>query len=110
MTPCYPDVLRVARTENQHTEKNLCREEPNTMAEGILEKVREIVIDELSVDADQVAEDATFVDDLGADSLDVVELVMRLEEEFDIEIPDEDAEKITTVGEAVIYINARVED
>jgi acyl carrier protein len=80
------------------------------MAEGILEKVREIVIDELSVDADQVAEDATFVDDLGADSLDVVELVMRLEEEFDIEIPDEDAEKITTVGEAVIYINARVED
>ncbi|NCO41942.1 MAG: acyl carrier protein [Armatimonadetes bacterium CG_4_10_14_3_um_filter_66_18] len=80
------------------------------MAEGILDKVKEIVIDELSVDADQVTEDATFVDDLGADSLDVVELVMRLEEEFDIEIPDEDAEKITTVSEAVVYINARVED
>ena len=80
------------------------------MAEGVLEKVRDIVVDELSVDTDQVTEGATFVDDLGADSLDVVELVMRLEEEFDIEIPDEDAEKITTVGEAVKYINERVVD
>jgi acyl carrier protein len=80
------------------------------MAEGVLEKVRDIVVDELSVDPDQVTEDATFVDDLGADSLDVVELVMRLEEEFDIEIPDDDAEKITTVGEAIKYIEARVED
>ena len=80
------------------------------MAEGVLDKVREIVVDELSVEAEQVSEEATFVDDLGADSLDVVELVMRLEEEFDIEIPDEDAEKITTVGEAVTYIKERVDD
>jgi acyl carrier protein len=69
-----------------------------------LEKVKKIVVDQLSVEADKVVESASFADDLGADSLDTVELVMAFEEEFNIEIPDEAAEKITTVGEAVKHI------
>ncbi len=73
------------------------------------DKVKEIVADELSVDAAIVTPQARFVEDLGADSLDVVELVMRFEEEFEIEIPDEDAEKITTVGDAVTYIDKKLE-
>ncbi|MBV9470770.1 MAG: acyl carrier protein [Abitibacteriaceae bacterium] len=73
------------------------------------DKVKEIVADELSVDPGIVTPQARFVEDLGADSLDVVELVMRFEEEFEIEIPDEDAEKITTVGEAVGYIEKKAE-
>jgi acyl carrier protein len=68
------------------------------------EKVKEIIIEQLDVQADQVTEGASFIEDLGADSLDTVELVMAFEEEFDIEIPDEDAEKITTVGDAIQYI------
>jgi acyl carrier protein len=76
---------------------------------AVVEKVKEIVADELSVDAGIVTPQARFVEDLGADSLDVVELVMRFEEEFEIEIPDEDAEKITTVGEAVTYIEKKAE-
>ncbi len=68
------------------------------------EKVKEIVVDQLGADAADVTMEASFVDDLGADSLDVVELIMALEEEFNIEIPDEDAEKISTVGDAVAYI------
>ncbi len=68
------------------------------------EKIKQIIVDQLGVEADKVTPEASFIDDLGADSLDTVELVMALEEEFDIEIPDEDAEKITTVGEAVNYI------
>jgi acyl carrier protein len=71
---------------------------------NIAEKVKGIIVEQLGVDEDQVTEDASFVDDLGADSLDQVELVMALEEEFGIEIPDEDAEKITRVKEAVSYI------
>ena len=71
---------------------------------NIDEKVKSIIVEQLSVDQDQVTADASFVDDLGADSLDQVELVMALEEEFGIEIPDEDAEKITRVREAVSYI------
>ncbi|MFC1683239.1 acyl carrier protein [Candidatus Zixiibacteriota bacterium] len=67
-------------------------------------KVKEIIVEQLGVDASQVNEKASFVDDLGADSLDTVELVMALEEKFDIEIPDEDAEKITTVGDAIEYL------
>ncbi len=73
------------------------------------DKVKEIVSDELSVEDEKVTPQARFVEDLGADSLDVVELVMRFEEEFEIEIPDEDAEKITTVGEAVSYIEKKAE-
>ncbi|PLX76248.1 MAG: acyl carrier protein [Desulfuromonas sp.] len=71
---------------------------------AIEEKVKQIVVEQLGVDEGQVTEDAAFMDDLGADSLDTVELVMALEEEFDIEISDEDAEKIQTVKDAVNYI------
>lgn len=70
----------------------------------IFAKVKDIVVEQLGVDEEEVSEQASFVDDLGADSLDIVELVMALEEEFDLEIPDEDAEKIVTVGDAVNYI------
>ena len=70
----------------------------------ILERVRKIVIDHLDADPDKVTEKASFIDDLGADSLDTVELVMAFEEAFGIEIPDEDAEKIATVKDAVDYI------
>jgi acyl carrier protein len=70
----------------------------------IFGKVKDIVVEQLGVDEEEVSEQASFVDDLGADSLDIVELVMALEEEFDLEIPDEDAEKIVTVGDAVNYI------
>ena len=72
-----------------------------------IDKVREIVADQLSVEAGIVTPQARFVEDLGADSLDVVELVMRFEEEFEVEIPDEDAEKLTTVGSAVQYIDEK---
>lgn len=71
---------------------------------SIPEKVKTIIVDQLGVDEEQVTQDASFVDDLGADSLDQVELVMALEEEFGLEIPDEAAEKITRVKEAVSYI------
>lgn len=73
------------------------------------ERVKEIIVEQLGVDADQVTDDASFVDDLGADSLDTVELVMALEEEFDVEIPDEDAEKITTVRDAISYLKANAQ-
>ena len=71
---------------------------------SIEEKVKNIIVEQLGVEVSQVTEGAKFVDDLGADSLDTVELVMALEEEFSLEIPDEDAEKITSVGDAVGYI------
>lgn len=79
------------------------------MANGTAEKVKEIVAEELGSEASIVTPTARFVEDLGADSLDVVELVMRFEEEFEIEIPDEDAEKITTVGDAISYIDNKTE-
>ncbi|MDN5276910.1 MAG: acyl carrier protein [Clostridiales bacterium] len=72
----------------------------------IFEKVRDIIVEQLGVDAEEVTLDSKFIDDLGADSLDIVELIMALEEEFDMEIPDEDAEKISTVGDVVEYIKA----
>jgi acyl carrier protein len=71
---------------------------------SVEEKVREIIIDQLGVDEKQVTDEAAFIDDLGADSLDTVELVMALEEEFDVEIPDEEAEKISKVQDAIDYI------
>ena len=74
---------------------------------SIAERVKQIIVEQLGVDESQVDDNASFVDDLGADSLDTVELVMALEEEFEIEIPDEDAEKITTVQQAVDYISER---
>ena len=72
------------------------------------ERVKKVVEDQLSVNQDQITHEASFIDDLGADSLDTVELVMALEEEFGVEIPDEEAEKITKVGEAIDYISAHV--
>jgi len=74
---------------------------------SVAEKVKAIIVDQLGVEEDEVTMEASFVDNLGADSLDIVELVMALEEEFDLEIPDEDAEKIRTVGEAIKYIQDR---
>ena len=74
------------------------------------EKVRTIVADQLGVEADEVKEDSTFVDDLGADSLDIVELIMRFEDEFGVEIPDEKAEKIKTVNDIVKYIDGGDKD
>jgi len=74
--------------------------------EEILEKVKAVIVEQLNVEEDDVNEEASFVDDLGADSLDIVELVMALEEEFGVSIPDEQAESIKTVGDAVAYIEA----
>jgi acyl carrier protein len=71
---------------------------------ALLEEVKEVVVEQLNVNPDEIKEDSKFVEDLGADSLDVVELVMALEEKFDIEIPDADAEKIATVGDAIKYV------
>jgi len=71
------------------------------------DRVKKVVVEQLDVNEEEVTPSASFVDDLGADSLDVVELVMGLEEEFDIEIPDEDAEKISTVADAVSYIEEK---
>lgn len=73
------------------------------------ERVRKIVIEQLGVTEEQATNAASFVDDLGADSLDTVELVMALEEEFECEIPDEDAEKITTIQQAIDYVNAHTD-
>ncbi|MFY9218341.1 MAG: acyl carrier protein [Tepidanaerobacteraceae bacterium] len=70
----------------------------------ILDRIKQIIADQLGIDEDQIVPEAAFIDDLGADSLDIVELIMALEEEFDMEIPDEDAEKIKTVQDAIDYI------
>ena len=75
----------------------------------VVAKVKEIIVQQLGVDADKVTLEASFVDDLGADSLDVVELVMAFEEEFEVEIPDESAEKIATVKDAVEFLKTRTE-
>lgn len=74
---------------------------------AVADKVKEIIVEQLGVDENQVDDTASFVDDLGADSLDIVELVMAFEEAFDLDIPDEDAEKISTVKDAVDYIEAK---
>jgi acyl carrier protein len=74
----------------------------------IAAKVKEIIVDQLGVNADEVVENASFIEDLGADSLDTVELVMAFEEAFNAEIPDEDAEKLKTVGDAVRYIESKL--
>ena len=71
------------------------------------ERLRNVVVEQLDVDEDKVTKDASFIGDLGADSLDVVELVMAMEEEFDIVVPDEDAEKIKTFGDALDYISSK---
>jgi len=76
----------------------------------IFEKVRDIIAEQLGLEKDEITMDSSFVDDLGADSLDIVELVMALEEEFDIEIPDEAAEKVSAVKDVVEYIKAHTEE
>ena len=75
----------------------------------MLDKIKSIVAEQLGVDEDQVTKDASFIDDLGADSLDIVDLIMNLEETFNIEIPDSDAEKVATVGDVVDYIKNLVD-
>ena len=76
--------------------------------EEIQKKLKDIVVDRLNVEESQIKPEASFVEDLGADSLDIVELIMGIEEEFDIEIPDSDAEKVVTVGDVVDYIKDHV--
>ena len=73
------------------------------------ERVKEIIVEQLGVSREEVAPEASFIDDLGADSLDIVELVMAMEEEFDVEIPDDDVEKIQTIGAAIDYLKAKLE-
>lgn len=77
------------------------------MAEAVADRVRAIIAEQLGVKVEEVTDGASFVEDLGADSLDTVELVMALEEEFGIEIPDEDAEKMSSVGDAIKYIETK---
>ncbi len=80
-----------------------------TEAAAIEDRITKLIVEKLGVAADEVVPEASFLDDLGADSLDIVELVMAMEEEFDIEVPDDDAEKIQTVGDAIAYLKERVE-
>jgi acyl carrier protein len=79
------------------------------MSDSIEARVKEIIVNELGVEAEKVTEEASFVEDLGADSLDTVELVMAFEEEFGIDIPDEDAEQMRTVGQAISYLKKNAE-
>ncbi len=72
--------------------------------DAVFDRVKQLILDQLDVDGDEITPDARFIDDLGADSLDIVELIMAIEEEFELEIPDEHAERIATVGDAVAYI------
>ena len=77
------------------------------MSDELGAKVRSIIVDKLGVDEDSISDESSFTNDLGADSLDTVELIMEFEKEFDLTIPDEDAEKIATVGDAVAYLNEK---
>ncbi len=74
---------------------------------AVEEKIKDIIVEQLGVAASEVVPEASFIDDLGADSLDIVELVMAIEEEFDLEIPDDDAEKIQSIGDAISYVEER---
>jgi acyl carrier protein len=76
----------------------------------VFDKIKEIISDQLGIDAEEITMESSFVDDLGADSLDIVELIMALETEFDLEIPDEDAEKIAAVADVVNYIKKHIEE
>jgi acyl carrier protein len=91
----------------RHFRNQFLKHKDHPLMSTVEQQVKAIVAEQLGVKQEQVTNDASFVDDLGADSLDTVELVMALEEEFEIEIPDEDAEKITTVHQAIEYINER---
>ncbi|MCH2172353.1 acyl carrier protein [Myxococcota bacterium] len=76
---------------------------------ALVDRVSDLIVDQLGVSREEIVPEASFIDDLGADSLDIVELVMAMEETFDIEIPDDDAEKIQKIGDAISYIQQRVE-
>ena len=80
------------------------------MSAEVKDRVKKIIVDQLGVDADKVKPEASFIDDLGADSLDIVELVMALEEDFNIEIPDEEAEKARTVGDVMQYVSQKAKN
>jgi acyl carrier protein len=99
------DLVVVSESEQQ--EGDVMADE-GRKATTVDERVKKIIAEQLGVEEDEVTPEASFVEDLGADSLDTVELVMALEEEFEIEIPDEDAEKILTVGKALDYIKEKV--
>jgi len=98
---------RVRRRQRWNSEITEQESEGRLVMSDVAERVKKIVVEHLGVDEAKVTENASFVDDLGADSLDTVELVMAFEEEFGTEIPDEAAEKITTVKDAIAYIEAR---
>ena len=83
-------------------------EEANAMSTDLETRVADIIVEQLGATKEEIVPEASFIDDLGADSLDIVELVMAIEETFDIEIPDDDAEKIQTIGDAVSYIKDRL--
>lgn len=103
------NVTELINMQEKYTEENSRGGELNIMSsEEVFEKVKGIIVEQLGVAEDTVTLEASFIDDLGADSLDIVELVMALEEEFDIEIPDADAEKVVTVGDVVDYIKENV--
>src|SRR5215469_1603513 len=104
-SPTIPRPLQPGRCRRGSPFPSLYKDQP--LMSTVEQQVKAIVAEQLGVKQEQVTNDASFVDDLGADSLDTVELVMALEEEFEIEIPDEDAEKITTVQQAIEYINER---
>ena len=98
---CQPRRLRANRFSHQHTTTQ------HMSDKSIEERVKEIIVDQLGVSADQVTLEAKFVEDLGADSLDTVELVMALEEEFDVEVPDDEAEKLQAVKDVVNFITSK---
>ena len=85
------------------------RTENAVVAQIVEDRVSEIIVEQLGVTAEEIKPEASFIDDLGADSLDIVELVMAMEEAFDIEIPDDDAEKMQTIGDAMSYVKERLE-
>lgn len=104
----FPTTTVQGKVANERTSKISVRRDEK-MAD-VFEKVREIIVERLKVDPSEVTPDAAFVEDLRADSLDIVEMVMKLEETFDISIPDEDVEKLRTVGDAVAYIERRLKE
>ena len=108
MTAVWRDIVRYAAAEGLQRQGGLGMGKEAGKAMGTVEeRVKKIIGEQLGVEEDEVTPEASFVEDLGADSLDTVELVMALEEEFGIEIPDEDAEKILTVGKALDYIKEK---
>ena len=102
----YEKTFQSIEIESGTTLTSIAQEYSISDYDNYIEEVKKIIIEQLSVDAEKVTPEAQFVNDLGADSLDTVELIMALEEKFDVQIPDEKAEKIKTVGEAIEYIEA----